>query len=65
MELECGFTVLGINFEYEQLRRFIYLTDKNKDGKIDYNELQRIVFAEKIEDVINEENEEVVISDED
>lgn len=65
MELECAFAVLGINFEYEHIRRFVYLTDTNRDGKISYHELQNIIFAEKIEDVIIEEQMEVVSSDED
>lgn len=38
IELECAFTVLGIAFEKEQLRRLIRLSDKNKDGRISFTE---------------------------
>jgi hypothetical protein len=65
MELECAFAVLGINFEYENIRRFIYLTDTNKDGKISYQELQHIIFADTIDEIIIEEQMEVVSSDDD
>jgi len=38
MELECAFTVLGINFAKENLRKLIYATDTNKDGRVDFKE---------------------------
>ena len=38
IELECAFTILGVDFSKDQLRRLIRLSDKNKDGKISFTE---------------------------
>lgn len=38
IELECAFTILGVQFSKDQLRRLIRLSDKNKDGKISFTE---------------------------
>ena len=43
IELECAFTVLGIQFGKDQLRRLIRLSDKNKDGRISFTEFQRMI----------------------
>jgi Ca2+-binding EF-hand superfamily protein len=43
IELECAFTILGIQFGKEQLRRLIRISDKNKDGRISFTEFQRMV----------------------
>ena len=39
------FTVLDIKFSKEQLRKLLYLTDKNKDGKIDSKEFSRMLYS--------------------
>ena len=38
MEFEAAFRVLGVDFKVAELRRLITLSDKNNDGKIDFNE---------------------------
>ena len=42
------FTVLGIDFTKDQLRKLISMTDTNKDGKIDAQEFQNMLYAEDI-----------------
>ena len=44
LEFECAFTVLEIGFAKADLRRFISLTDTNKDGRIDTNEFHAMLF---------------------
>lgn len=48
MEFEMIFTVLGIEFTKEQLRKLIAMTDTNKDGKIDTREFHSMLYAEDI-----------------
>ena len=38
MEFECAFVALDIQITKADLRRFISLTDTNKDGRVDFNE---------------------------
>lgn len=38
LEFECAFVALEVDVSKEDLRRFISLTDSNKDGKVDFNE---------------------------
>lgn len=38
MEFECAFLALDIDVVKADLRRFISLTDTNKDGRVDFNE---------------------------
>jgi len=44
-EFEAAFTVLEIDFKVSQLRRLIELSDKNSDGKIDFNEFHDMLYA--------------------
>lgn len=39
VEIECALTILGVKAKYQQIRDFVKLTDANKDGRIDGNEL--------------------------
>ena len=38
MELECAFVALDIEVTKADLRRFIALSDSNRDGRVDFNE---------------------------
>ena len=42
------FTVLGIDFTKDELRKLISMTDTNKDGRIDMNEFHSMLYAEDI-----------------
>lgn len=43
LEFECAFTALDVNVSKADLRRFISLTDKNKDGRVDFNEFNAML----------------------
>ena len=43
------FTVLGISFTKEELRKLISMTDTNMDGKIDVKEFHKMLYAEDLE----------------
>jgi len=52
---------LEIEFKLSELRRLIDMSDKNRDGKIDFNEFHDMLYAEHKEaevqfDVISEED---------
>ena len=46
LEFECAFTALHILIAKDDLRRFIKLSDTNKDGKIDFNEFYDMLYKE-------------------
>lgn len=46
MEFECAFVALDINFAKADLRRFISLSDSNKDGRVDFNEFYNMLYKE-------------------
>jgi len=46
LEFECAFIALDINFAKADLRRFISMTDTNKDGRVDFNEFYNILHKE-------------------
>ena len=43
MEFECAFTALEIEVSKADLRRFILLTDANKDGRVDFKEFHNVL----------------------
>lgn len=43
LEFECAFTALGIDVSKDDLRRFIDLTDANKDGRVDFGEFNAVL----------------------
>eukprot|EP00347_Sterkiella_histriomuscorum_P016183 403354171 len=43
LEFECAFLALDIDVTKADLRRFISLTDTNKDGKVDFNEFYNML----------------------
>ena len=45
IEFGCAFTVMGINFNIENLRKLIRVTDKNMDGRIDYAEFESMIMS--------------------
>lgn len=45
LEFECAFTALDIDIKKDDLRRFIKLTDSNKDGRVDFNEFYNVLNA--------------------
>ena len=46
LEFECAFIALDINFAKADLRRFISLTDTNKDGRVDFSEFYSMLTKE-------------------
>jgi hypothetical protein len=48
MEFECAFVALDIDVRREDLRRFISLTDTNKDGKVDFKEFNLALNAHEM-----------------
>lgn len=48
-EFEAAFTVLEVPFKVADLRRLIKLSDKNHDGKIDFQEFHQMLYAEEIQ----------------
>ena len=60
-EFEAAFTVLEIKFKVADLRKLIDLSDKNNDGKIDFNEFHDMLYDTKnknmdMVDVVSEED---------
>ena len=60
-EFEAAFTVLEIKFKVADLRKLIDLSDKNNDGKIDFNEFHDMLYDPKnknmdMVDVVSEED---------
>ena len=49
-EFEAAFRVLDINFKVAELRKLITLSDKNNDGKIDFNEFNAMLYAKEESD---------------
>ncbi len=45
------------------MRRLIRLTDTNNDGKISYEEFERMINATSVKQVAEEANDEVISSD--
>jgi len=43
IEFGCAFTVMGVDFNKENLRKLIRVSDKNNDGRIDYNEFEAML----------------------
>ncbi|TNV86076.1 hypothetical protein FGO68_gene9698 [Halteria grandinella] len=50
LEFECAFTALGIDVAKEDLRRFIDMTDANKDGRVDFNEFYSVLNEPEIDE---------------
>ena len=46
-ELSAMFTVLEIEFQQADLKKLIMLTDTNKDGKIDSQEFNELIYRPK------------------
>lgn len=50
IEFEAAFNVMQINFNVSELRKLITLSDKNNDGKIDFNEFNDMLYAQEESD---------------
>ena len=57
MEFECAFTALEIPIAKADLRKFIQLTDTNKDGRVDFNEFYDVLYKEPDMERIEGESE--------
>lgn len=64
IEFGCAFTVLKVDFSQEDLRKLIRLTDTNNDGRISYQEFEKMINATDIQEIA-EEADEILESSED
>lgn len=50
VEFQCAFQVMGVQgFSQEKLRRLLRVADKDKNGKIDYEEFEAFLNAKSLE----------------
>jgi Ca2+-binding EF-hand superfamily protein len=50
MEFECAFNALGIDVAKADLRRFIKITDANRDGRVDFKEFYDVLHSEDLDE---------------
>lgn len=50
MEFECAFNALGIEVAKADLRRFIKITDANRDGRVDFKEFYDVLHSEDLDE---------------
>ena len=49
-EFELAFIAMEIDFKSKELRRLIELGDKNKDGKISFDEFNQMLYGQDVAD---------------
>lgn len=58
-ELGCAFTVLKVDFSQENLRKLVRMTDTNNDGKVSFQEFERMIDAEHVAELKDSDHEEI------